>query len=132
MIRLLSAWVYWQSALLAQQARITSHHKRQNNYESHTIACDHNIACANQSSCTYFFSKQTASAYHMSKNEKNPWTSLTQLPHTAWFLQTLALKWKCVAKYWQKQKIQWYKKFTHRSSHQLKLKYLSKLLSSFY
>ena len=103
-IRLLSAWVHWQSALLAQQAQMTSHHKRQKNYGLHTIACDHNIVCANQSVRTYFFSKQTASAYHMSKNEKNPLTSLTQLPHTARFLQTLALKWKCVARYWRKAK----------------------------
>ena len=36
-IKLPSAWVYWQSALLVQQAWMTSHHKRQKNYGSHTI-----------------------------------------------------------------------------------------------
>ena len=58
-IRLLSAWVHWQSALLAQQAWMTSHHERQKNYGLHMIAHNHKIVHANQSTHTYFFLKQT-------------------------------------------------------------------------
>ena len=43
-IRLLSAWVYWHSALLARQARTTSHHTRKKNYGSPTIARVYKIA----------------------------------------------------------------------------------------
>ena len=46
-IRLLSAWVHWQSAPLARQARMMSHHKRQKNYGLHTITRAYNIARAN-------------------------------------------------------------------------------------
>ena len=39
-----------------------SHHRRQKNYGSHTIACIHNIARVNCSTGTYFFLKQTGTA----------------------------------------------------------------------
>ena len=57
--RSLSVWAPWQSALLAQPVKMISHHRRQKNYGSHTIAGIHNIACVNCSTCIYFFLKQT-------------------------------------------------------------------------
>ena len=60
MIRLISASVQWQSALLAQQEWCL-HHVRKKNYGSHTIAGIHNIVHANCHTCTYFFLKQTDS-----------------------------------------------------------------------
>ena len=59
LVRLHSAWVHWQSAPLARQARMMSHHKRQKNYGFHPITSTYNIARANYSTCTYFFPKQT-------------------------------------------------------------------------
>ena len=56
-IRLLSVWAHWQSALLARQAQMMSH-KRQKNYGLHTIARAHNSVCKLEQ-CTYFFPKQT-------------------------------------------------------------------------
>ena len=65
MIWLLSVWDHWQSALLVWWTWMRSHHTRQKNYGSHTIAHVHNVVCANCYACTYFFQKQTVYIYYI-------------------------------------------------------------------
>ena len=48
----------FNSAFLAQQAEMTSHHTRQKNYRLHTVTRSHNTAHVNYHTCGYLFQKE--------------------------------------------------------------------------